>query len=270
MRRVFGLLLLLPILAGAARAQGRSSVVITAKSQTDKPATSNQASDEATALSHHLENQVAIAIQDFYPCVSATSDQDITALLQWERGHQLLDPNYEGGLENIARSWGARYLILVTATQMDGKEYMTASCVDLNTSRPVAKQDAVTGEGDDAVSGADSLASKFVGSLAGLFAVSPEPGKTYPVGTTLKAVCKPAGANYEEPTWTNFQCWDKSIGGYGPIAAGYSPSVPQGGTCTARFTTPGRYRMVIISGRWDRVEKYSIAAEFTIEGPCRK
>jgi hypothetical protein len=57
--------------------------------------------------------------------------------------------------------------------------------------------------------------------------------------------------------------------GHGGIGTIYTPNV-ESDTCTARFMTPGRYRMVIISGRWDRVEKYSIAAEFTIERPCRK
>lgn len=94
----------------------------------------------------------------------------------------------------------------------------------------------------------------------------PKPGLSYPVGTTLKAVCKFADASHKESTWTNFQIWDESIGGYGGINTVFDPVVDPS-TCTATFTTPGKYRMVVIRGRWGHDEGHEIVAEFTINGP---
>jgi len=93
---------------------------------------------------------------------------------------------------------------------------------------------------------------------------APKDGQFYPVGTVLQAVCKPSGASYEESTWTNFQWWDEKRSGWNS----YTPSVPQNkDKCYARFTTPGRYRMMVVHGRWDRDEGHEIVAEFTIGQP---
>lgn len=95
---------------------------------------------------------------------------------------------------------------------------------------------------------------------------SPKPNQTYPVGTRLQAVCKAADASYKESTWTNFQKWDDSIRGYGGINTAYDPVVDPK-TCTAIFTSPGRYRMVVIRGRFGHDEGHEIVAEFIIGEP---
>jgi len=95
---------------------------------------------------------------------------------------------------------------------------------------------------------------------------SPANGQSFPLGTTLKAVCKYADASHKTSTWTNFQMWDESIGGYGGINTAFNPVVDVG-TCTATFTAPGKYRMVVIHGRWGHDEGHEIVAEFTINGP---
>ena len=95
---------------------------------------------------------------------------------------------------------------------------------------------------------------------------SPATGQSYPLGTTLKAVCKYADASHKESTWTNFQLWDQSIGGYGGINTVFDPVVDPS-TCTATFTTPGKYRMVVIRGRWGHDEGHDVIAEFIISGP---
>lgn len=94
---------------------------------------------------------------------------------------------------------------------------------------------------------------------------SPKSGLSYPIGTTLKAVCKPSDASYKETTWTTFQMWDERIGGYGDVTN--SSPVVDPATCTATFTEPGKYRMVVIRGRWGHDEGHEIVAEFTIKGP---
>lgn len=95
---------------------------------------------------------------------------------------------------------------------------------------------------------------------------SPQPGRSYPVGTTLAAVCKFADASYKESTWTNFQLWDERTGSYGGINTVFDPVVDPT-TCTAIFTVPGKYRMVVIHGRWSHDEGHEIVAEFTISEP---
>ncbi len=95
---------------------------------------------------------------------------------------------------------------------------------------------------------------------------SPATGQSYPVGTTLKAVCKFADASHKESTWTNFQLWDESLGGYGGINTVFDPVVDPT-TCTATFTAPGKYRMIVIRGRWGHDEGHEVIAEFTISGP---
>jgi FecR-like protein len=93
---------------------------------------------------------------------------------------------------------------------------------------------------------------------------APKDGQFYPVGTTLKAVCIPSGASYTESTWTNFQWWDEKRGDWNSN----TPSVPQNkAKCFARFNTPGKYRMMVVHGRWDRDERHEIVAEFTIGQP---
>lgn len=95
---------------------------------------------------------------------------------------------------------------------------------------------------------------------------SPKPNQTYPVGTRLKAVCKPADAAHKVSTWTNFQQWDNQIASFGGINTSFSPVVELD-TCSALFTAPGRYRMIVIRGRWGNDEGHEIIAEFLIGEP---
>ncbi len=90
---------------------------------------------------------------------------------------------------------------------------------------------------------------------------SPKNGQSYPPGTTLQAVCKLALA-HEISTWTDFQRWDASSGGWNS----FTPAIQQG-TCHARFNTPGNYRMVVITGSFGNPDEVSIVAEFKISEP---
>lgn len=90
---------------------------------------------------------------------------------------------------------------------------------------------------------------------------SPKSGQSYPTRTILQAVCKPALA-HEVSTWTDFQWWDEKRGGWNS----FTPAIQQG-SCHARFNTPGKYRMVVITGRFGNPDQSSIVAEFTIGKP---
>ncbi len=90
---------------------------------------------------------------------------------------------------------------------------------------------------------------------------SPKAGQSYPSGTILQAVCKLALA-HEVSTWTDFQWWEEKRGGWNSN----TPAIQQG-TCHARFNTPGKYRMVVNTGRFGEPEQSSIVAEFKIGQP---
>ena len=70
---------------------------------------------------------------------------------------------------------------------------------------------------------------------------SPKTGQSYPSGTILQAVCKPALA-HEESTWTDFQWWDEKRGGWNSFTPGnsarhlsrtiqYARKISNGGKC---------------------------------------
>ena len=262
--------LLLTLLAGITWGQGKApSVVIVQKSQTDKPAAPGQASDEATAVAHWLEDQIAIQLQEQQPCVNAMTDRDVGALLDWERQRQLLGGDDNGALSALAGSLGAKYIISVSVTQLAGKTYLKASCINSQTAQTVVLKDKVTGGGKDAVDGAESLALDFVKELGGLFAVKPEAGKTYPVGVTMQLACTFPGASYLEQTWSEYQHARKS-GGYWNDEVGGSGKCVYRRPPVQRLTEPGQYRLVICRGKWSHCESREIGGEFTVKGPCKK
>jgi hypothetical protein len=168
------------------------SVFVVSRSQTDTPAKSGQASDDATAASHHLEDQIAIQIQKQYPCANVTEDRDIAAILKWEHDHALLGGNDESDLSAVAGSLGAKYLIAATVTQTGGQLYLQASCMDTAKAENTAKADTQTTV-NDAADNAESLAKDFVAQLGSVFAVNPEDGKTYRGGTVVTAPCSCEG-----------------------------------------------------------------------------
>lgn len=263
MRKIPGVFLLLLACSLAVWAQSAPKIYIVAKSQTDQPAKAGQASDEAKAAASYLEDQIAEQIQEIYPCSNPTEDKDIAALLNWEKAHQTLDSNDQADLDQVAHSLGARYLISVSATQTGATEYLKASMIDTATGKTLAMQDKSTGGNNTVKDGAD-LASSFADSLGGILAPKPEGGKTYPVGTLLHGACNWADANYEESSWTDFQWWSPDDKKWWTS----TPSLRTG--CTARFNFPGKYRSVSQSGRWDKIEKSNVQAEFTISGDCKK
>jgi hypothetical protein len=83
---------------------------------------------------------------------------------------------------------------------MGGKDYMTATAIDMNTGKPLAKMDSVSPQGKDAVDKADSLAEKFADSLSGVLGGSsktPQDGDKITKGTRiqLKCSCEGNGCN---------------------------------------------------------------------------
>lgn len=285
-RKIYAIVLLFAITAGTIWAQGRGpAVVIVQRSQTDRPAVPGQASDEATAVAHYLETQVAIQIQDRFPCASAITDQDARALLDWERQRQLLGKDDPEMLANLAASFGAKYIISVTATQVGGRTNLQASCINGKTGQVMQMKDKMTSGGTDAVNGAESLAQDFVKSLGGLFSATPESGKSYPAGTVFKVDVT--------NTWEDHVLIHRirgefhrlgAPGGFDSVVTGGAYDSPKGwgdcggckscscaGNSIAQFVEPGRYRLLkVTQGIAGVVENKETIAEFTIAGKCKK
>lgn len=287
MRKIYAPLFL--ILAAVAWGQNKgTSVFIAAGSKTDQPANPRQASDEATAAAHVLEDSIAIEIQKRYPCSSITEDRDLATLIQYERNHAIMDPNYNNDLSSMAGSLGARYLISVSAIQSGGQIYMQALCMDTKTARTVERASKQTNS-QDAVDNADSLARDFAKALSPLFAAKLESGKTYPVGTVFPAVYQVSyrqHAKYKS-TYTKALAWRQSSGAFESQGSGGSGELqchPEdwgncggcsdcacAGNCTIKLNSPGRYRLVNYTVSIDTAErKVDFVAEVTIEGGCKK
>jgi hypothetical protein len=279
------MLLTLGALHAPAWGQGSSpSIFITSGSKTDQPAKSGQASDEATAASHYLADRIAIELQNQYPCASITEDRDIAALLKWEHDHSLLDPNYESDLANVAGSVGARYLISVTATQVGGQIHLQASCMNTRSVQTLARagQQATA---QNAIDKADSLARDFAKALGHLFAVKPESGQTYPIGTVLSGVVTNSYKQHVlvQRTGPEVRGVDPRTGRNSGFIPGYFAAPDDWGSCggcrdcscsgtlITRLTIPGRYRvMQVTKGVGGALQGQELIAEFTIEGSCKK
>jgi len=283
-------LLLLLVLPATVWAQGSgSSVYITSGSRTDQPAKPGQASDEASNAAHVLQDQVAIQIQNQYPCVTPTEDRDIAALMKLEKERSLLDPNYQTDLANMAGALGARYLISVTVTQMGGQLIMQAVVLDTATAKAIERFDRQS-TSQNAVSDADSLARQVGDALGPLFAVKPQSGRTYPAGTVFPAVHRRTFSKHAHvrSTWTEALRWDEDRKAFhDPKAGEGDPALRCGpedwgscggcadcscsGSCTVQLKSPGRYRLVNVTEGLDggglQVE---VVGEVTIAGTCKK
>jgi hypothetical protein len=189
----------------------------------------------------------------------------------------------------MAGSLGARYLISVIVTQMGGQMYMQATCMDTKTAKSVERADKQTNS-QGAADSAESLARKFVQQLGPLFAVKPESGKTYPVGTAFPAIHQRSfrGNAHFKSTWTEALAWVQSSGKFEDPRAGEGDSHlhcgPQdfgscggckdcscAGNCYIKLNSPGRYRLVNVTESIDSPDlQVQSICEVTIEGSCKK
>jgi hypothetical protein len=158
------LLLLLFLGGGLARASDqRSSFLITTKAE-DKSATRGQTS----ALASWLESMVIKSIMKEFPCAEITTQSTIGAVLDWQRQRDLLGGNVDEDLKSLASAIGLYdYLISLTVIPLGGRTVLHASCISLKTSKPVAMDTTVSGEGPDAaVDACEDFARQFVRKMA--------------------------------------------------------------------------------------------------------
>jgi hypothetical protein len=282
---VCGLLLLLTgsfwLLSGKSSAQCKTpSIFILQKSQTDTPAKPGQASSDADAAAHALENFVSEQVQNQYHCACPpTTDQDITNSLGYERMRQLLgSESNDQALSAAAGALGARCLVLVSATQTGGKMYLKASVTDTRTGKTGSMKDKQTG-GSNTLDDAESLASDVAGDLASCLAVKPESGKTYPVGTIFSVVKEDTFKDHVNirRTWNDASRWDADLGEWSDGVTEHCPFVmftcancTGTSNCTLKLLIPGRYRVMNWSSTLDGQQDKQIVAEFTIAGDCKK
>jgi hypothetical protein len=160
MRGFWTMLLLLELLPVIVWGQGTApSVVIY---------TSAKQGTDAEAAADHLANQISIQLLKQYPCVAQISDSDISILLDHSRQKQLLGGEDNGELAAVAGALGADNLISVKVTAVGGQISMNVTASNTSNGQMVTNMARMTGNGEEALDAAESLAQQFVNGLSSL------------------------------------------------------------------------------------------------------
>ena len=153
----FGLLLL-GLLSATAWSQGIApSVMVFASAE------GGSGSDN---VADYLSGQIMKGLRDQYPCIDLLSDKGIADLLDFERQRQLLGAGDDSLLPNLAGSLGVQYIISVSVTAFGNQMSLSVSEINVASRQAVERSSKVTGQGDAALDGAESLANEFVGKLS--------------------------------------------------------------------------------------------------------
>jgi hypothetical protein len=281
MRKIFLISLSLLAFASAAQAQGQAgSVFITTSSQTDQQVAPGQHS-AASVAGDILESQVSHELLARFPCASLMTRSAAAQILGVERQRQLLGADDSDRLASLASALGAKYLISLSVTQTGGQMLLQASCLNGTTAKAIDREARPTNAAD-LTRDAQSLAEDFVARLGPLFSVTPESGKTYPVGTSFATTCSVSYRDHTryQGTVTEANRWDESARAFyhgqdGDLQCSRRECMCATCTCsdpaTIRLETPGRYRLV---NKTDSLAysdyHYRVIAEVTIAGSCKK
>ena len=195
MNKVYAIVMLLTVCAATAWAQSAAPSVLIVQ-RPDKPGQNGQKSEQAATVAGWLVEKLEKAIHDKYSCVDLTDDQTVGAVLKFEHDRSVLDSNYQSDLSQLAGSLGARYLLIVSVTEVGGQTYLSTSAVDTKTNKPVEMKDAHAASVDDALDAAETLAKTFVNGLGSLFAGRCDP---HWVGTITAVYKQERGEEKSEP-----------------------------------------------------------------------
>lgn len=158
------------LLLSAALASAQSAPVKILISSKTQPASAGQ---EAQAIASYFENRVQELLMKKYPCAEPLTMGDVKTLLEFDRQRNLLDSNYEGGLQTIADAMGANYYISLTVTPLgSGQVALNASMMNAANAQAVAKTGSTTAGGSAALKGVDALAQQLVQGMSGLSRLS--------------------------------------------------------------------------------------------------
>lgn len=177
--KLFQFFFLLTLFAGAVLAQGKGSSVMLYSY--------GEKGTDAEAMAHLVRDQIGIGLEQ-YPCIDQMDDASLAALLGWERWKQILgqEPNDEM-LKDAAGAVGARYIILITTTNMpNGTTYTTVKILDTATNQTAASRETGQVSANDGVAAADALAKQILQELAGIFKGQCEPHWTGTITYTYK------------------------------------------------------------------------------------
>ena len=120
---------------------------------------------EGAIFADRLLAQIREAFKEQYPCATVTADTDLAVAIKWDRERQVITPTDDSMLHDIAGSLGANYLIKLNVISSNGKVSMSASCMNLQAVKPIAKKSTVVDNGEGAIDAADSLAEEFVSDM---------------------------------------------------------------------------------------------------------
>lgn len=115
------------------------------------------------AVANYLEDKIAEALQDQYPCADVLIDRDLAAALNFNRERALLGG--KDSFDEIMGAIGGDYIIIVNVTALSGKLSMNASCKKFITDKEISKKNILADNEDSALDAADSLAQDFVSAL---------------------------------------------------------------------------------------------------------
>lgn len=165
MRRFCATIALILVAAGVLHAQGGPvEVLVVSRTQ---PAAASAAAAVSVTL---MENAVQKELLRLFPCLSVTFASDIKTSLEFLKQRQLLNSDFDSGIDAMAGALGANYLFAFTVTDMPGGQLaMNGSLINTVTSKILSIKSS-SASADAATKGGEAawLARQLVPGLNGI------------------------------------------------------------------------------------------------------
>ncbi|MBI4890544.1 MAG: hypothetical protein HY821_07955 [Acidobacteria bacterium] len=228
--RIFypALVLVAAAAAAGAASSGERSMYVTWSSRSDNPATKGEAATAANTLGQML----AGSFDRRFPCGSSATQDEIAALLDYQRKLDLLGQEVTPEtLANIAGSLGARYVVSVTVTQTGSTFNISTFAMDSTTAKVVHRGTAAVKADGSAFAALQAFADSFVNGMAA--GVPRCAGKDWAGVVTIAYEAKRSGGDISENGSGTLSCRLYGDGGRARCSytSNYSLKGP-GGTVT--------------------------------------
>jgi hypothetical protein len=148
----------------------------------------------------HFEYKFFTGIDQYFPCATKTSYNNIAMVLGVEREKQLLGVSDEDHMPDIAGAVGAQYLVYLKMIQNGQSVLMNAVCIDMKVAKPLVNVLEQAPLNEDAFDVIDKLAEKFFDDLL-KYEICPYKGRIKVDVTTEMNVDE----NKEYPVYCNEQ-----------------------------------------------------------------
>lgn len=121
--------------------------------------------DKLSLFCDAFEGEFNNTIADKFPCATATSYQNIVAVLSHEREKQLLGVGDDNTLADLAGAMGAHYLVSLKMTQAGQTVFMNAVCMQMSNAKMLVNVIQQSPLDEGAFEGVKTLAQKFFDEL---------------------------------------------------------------------------------------------------------